>query len=332
LEAQWETASESAGVVVERAWVQTWLTSSTRQDRAVFHFTSSRRELELLLPPSAALDQVVVLLDGRRVTAAITEDGSLVLPLVNEGPRGSHLLELRYHFGARSDRGGLSIGLPRLGRDAWVRRMYWQLILPSYEHVIVPPRDFTGEFEWRWNGFSWGREPLLDQSQLEGWVGVARPRVQPPATGNVYLFSTLGNVARCELRTANRSWIVLAASGVALLAGFVLIYVRRSRHPAALLGGVVVLAALGSVYPEGALLLSQAAALGLGLALVAALLASSIHRQRREVIGGDRSSIGDSAPAPASGRTPLLAGVSPGANTTEDIAPTDSPAPSQPNP
>ncbi len=150
-----------------------------------------------------------------------------------------------------------------------MRRLYWQLILPRDEHLLTPPEGFAGEQTWTWTGCCWGRRPLLDQAQLENWVGV-RQRASPAGQVNEYLFSAFGNVDRCVVHTAGRSWIVLAASGAALLAGLLLIYVRRLSHPAVLLSATVLLAAAGMVYPEPAGLAAQAAVLGLALALVAA--------------------------------------------------------------
>ena len=281
LDVQSEAGGEAAGVV-ERAWVQTWLTSppnAARQDRAVFHFTSNRREFEVQLPADAALDGA--LLDGKRLSLQPSPEGMLVVPLSSDGGLSRHLLDLRYHIAcARPLRGALSIGLPRLGADVWMRRMYWQLVLPRDEHVVAAPNDFTGEFRWGWNGVFWGREPLMDQAQLETWVGLAHPsQTAVPAGVNCYLFSTLGTASHCELRTVSRAAIVLLASGVALLLGLLLIHVRAARHPAALLAGTVLLAAAGIQYPEPALLAAQAAVVGLVLALLAGLLSHSVARR-----------------------------------------------------
>ncbi len=273
----WESGGTAA--VVERAWVQSWLSSSARQDRAVFAFTADRKELELTMPPGVAADQVGVLLDGKAVAAQLAGDGRMTVPLAGNAGHDSHLLELRYQFLERPLRGALALEMPRLGREVWVRRLYWQLILPRDEHLLTPPEGFAGEQTWTWRGFCWGRRPLLDQSQLENWVGV-RPRAAPAGQVNEYLFSAFGNVDRCVVRTAGRSWIVLAASGAALLAGLLLIYVRRLSHPAVLLSATVLLAAAGLVYPEPAMLAAQAAVLGLALALVAAVLAAVLARRR----------------------------------------------------
>ena len=158
--------------------------------------------------------------------------------------------------------------------------MYWQLVLPTDEHLVANPAGFTGEFRWGWQGYFWGRQPLLDQAQLESWVGAA-PRDPLPERANLYLFSTLGNVEQAEVHTAGRAWIVLWASGAALVAGLLLIYVPASRHPATLLVVGIALLAAGLIAPEPTLLLAQAASLGLVLTLLAGLLERVMTGRRR---------------------------------------------------
>ena len=95
---------------------------------------------------------------------------------------------------------------------------------------------------------------------------------------------------RGELRTANRWLIVLVASSSVLLGGLVLIYVPASRHPAALLVLAVGLLGASISYPAPALLVAQAASLGLALALFGALLHRALGRTRGTVAGRDSSS------------------------------------------
>jgi hypothetical protein len=326
---QWD--SSSAAAIVERAWVQTWLTGSARQDRALFQFLSSRKELELTLPAGAAQEQVSALLDGKRVAAETTGDGSLLIALPSDPEHARHLLELRYQFAQRPPRGPMILELPRLGRDVWVRRMYWQLVLPRAEHVLSAPDGFAGEFSWDWNGYFWGRRPLLDQTQLESWVGGPH-RTATPADCNCYLFSSFGAIDHGKLHTAGRSWIVLLASGAALIAGLLLLYVPRSRHPAALLLAAVLLAAVGLLYPEPAWLLAQAAGLGLALTLLAALLARGIVRPRPSppLLPEMASSVLDSGLLTMHGqsRPPL----SSGSTSTQDLHAATASPPPEPNP
>ena len=140
---------------------------------------------------------------------------------------------------------------------------------------------FAGEYAWGWTGFLWGRRPLVGSGPI-GALGGGAARASIPAETNQYLFSTFGNVGRGTLVTASRSWIVLLASGAALIVGLLLIYVPATRHPAALLVAGGVLATLGILYPEPACLAAQAGSLGLMLALVAALLARGLGRPHQE--------------------------------------------------
>jgi len=270
--------------VVERAWVRTWLTHDARQDRAVFSFTSDRTELAVILPAGAAVDQTQVLLDDKVVLEKKIDDGRLLIPLFQDGEHHRYRLELRTHFlRTRQPAGRLSLDIPRLDNGVWVRHMYWQLVLPKDEHVVTVPEGFTHEFAWCWTDYCWSRKPLLEHADLEDWVGAPHEQNVPNQV-NSYLFSSTGRVEVCRLRTATRTWIVLLVASAVLGIGLLLIYYPRSRHPATLLGAGVVLLGVGVVYPEPTLLLSQAASLGLALALVAGLLQRSVARRRRGTV------------------------------------------------
>ena len=267
-------------IIVDRAWIQSWLTSTARQDRAVFQLTTERKELEVVLPADVAAAQVDVMVDGRLVEPRLLDDNRLSIPLVG-GERSSFVVELRYHFmDGRPPRGAVRMDFPRLNPEAWMRRMYWQVILPANEHLIANPAGFTGEFVWQWDGWFWGRSPVLDQSQLESWTG-ATARDALPDHANIYLFSGLGKIEQAEIGTAGRTWIVLWASGAALVVGLLLIYIPVSRHPATLLAMGMALLAAGLIAPEPTLLLAQAACLGLALTLLAGLLERGVARRRQ---------------------------------------------------
>ena len=287
----------SGATEVKRAWIQTQLTGSqsasgsARQDRAVFLFTSTQKQLRLSVPGGVAADEVEILLDGERVTARPTGNGQLLINLSPDANHRDHVLEVSLHTSGPPVRGQMTLEVPSLGPDVWVRRLYWQLVLPSNEHVFVSPQGFTPEYAWDWDGYAWGRKPLLSESELADWVtgyNGAGTFAHPGA--NQYLFSSLGPVENCELRTADRTWIVLCASGAALVLGLLLIYVPVSRHPATLLATAMVLLCVGMLYPEPMLLVAQAASLGLALTLIAGLLQRSVVRRRRGTIMMEASS------------------------------------------
>ena len=160
---RWDTSDAQTATMIDRAWVQSWLTSVARQDRAAYQLTTSRKELEVVFPAGAAASQAVVLVDGQRVEGQTIADDRLLVPLGGQRDHRRIVLELQYQFsGPRLPRGALRLEFPQIGPSAWVRRMYWQLVLPANEHVTVNPAGFTGEFTWDWEGYFWGRQPLLD--------------------------------------------------------------------------------------------------------------------------------------------------------------------------
>ncbi|MDZ7619856.1 MAG: hypothetical protein U1E05_22890, partial [Patescibacteria group bacterium] len=276
-------ARSLGATVVERAWIQTWLIRtehSDRQDRAVFRLRTNARQLDVELPPGTAMEQVFVWLNSERVETFAMDGNRLYIPLPGDGNPAMHSLELGYHFPSLTSRqGSMAVELPRLGEQVWVQRMYWQLVLPRHEHVVVGPEGFTSESPWGWMGYLYARHPLLEQPELEEWSSAAR-RTPISQDTNRYLFSASGYPREAVLRTAKRSWIVLGASGLALVAGLVLIYIPAGRHPATLFVAAVAIACVGSLYPAPTLLVAQAASLGLGLTLLAGLLERGVARRR----------------------------------------------------
>jgi hypothetical protein len=278
-----EDQSSAGSTVVSRAWIQTWLSRSFRQDRAVFCLTTTQKSLDLVLPVGVNPGDVELWLDGKRTVGQPTPELRLVVSLSGGEGRRQHRLEAAYRFsGPRPQPGRMSLELPRLAREVWVQRLYWQLVMPAGEHVIVSPPDLGGEHRWVWQGMFCGREPLWDQSQLEAWTG-ARRLTELPGDTNRYLFSGLGSVSRCELRTADRAMLVFAASAAALIAGLLLIYVPASRHPASLLAVALIAGAAAIVHPAPSLLVAQASCLGVVLALVAAWLYRSLTKRYRRI-------------------------------------------------
>ncbi len=275
---------------IEQAWIETRLTDTRRQDRAVFRLTTTEPTLRVLLPEGAELASLE--LDGRRLGEQIDLAGDsreLTLTMPN-GSNAQHLLEVRYVFNQRPARGELALAAPQISPGGWVQQLYWQLVLPASEHVLGAPPSYAREFRWNWTNLFWSRDPSLNQRDLERWIGAApassqvrvaetadadksRPLRGDAETGNYYLYSTVGAAEPLRLYTISRARLVLLASLPLLLCGLVLIYWPKARHPASLLVAAVAVAAVGAIDPESAVLLAQAASLGLVLAVMAFILA-----------------------------------------------------------
>jgi len=294
--------STLGSTVVERAWVQTWLLGAGRQERVVYRFRSQADHLTLTLPKGCVRDDVRVTLRKMKSDSSealenldlrVTQDNRLrvALPPAASTPR-RYVLELFYRFthrdaAGRDGAGHLSAEVARFDSDIWVERMYWQVILPSDEHLIYESSDLTREFQWFWEPQRWGRESLMEQNQLEALCG-AIPLPEVPLQTNRYLFSAVGSNGPLEIRTAKRTWIVLLASGVVLAWGLALVYTPVVRRPLVLIAVGVALMIFGLWAPDVALLVMQAAVLGGVLAMLAALISRQVRfrRESQRVVRG----------------------------------------------
>ena len=286
-----EQRSQHKSTLVEKAWICTDLTGDARQDWAAFRIYSSLADIDVFVPEGVEFADVDLFLDGRAVRP-IETSGSRLRVALPAGSAKEHLVELRYHCpGGRAKPGRMSLILPHVGDEVWNRRLYWELVLPRDEHVMFDPLGFVNEYTWGWNGFFWGQKPVCDTGYLADWIGIwheSRTGGQTELPGestrhgtNRYVFSTSGKTAACEFYTVGRSWIVLWASCVALVAGMALIYIPPCRHPAVLMAAGIGLLASGLAFPSATLLALQAAALGLVLAIMAGILQISLSQQRR---------------------------------------------------
>lgn len=289
---------DPGSVTVDAAWLQTVMNGSQRSDRAVYRFTSNRKDLIVKLPSGADTDRLEVRLDGKVLRREVQEysvssDPSISVKLKLAGQEAPHerVLDVRFFSDSRPPRGRMGLELPGLGNDVRIRRCYWQLVLRGDEHVLSAPNDYTAEYKWDWNGLWWGRVPIMEQADLEQWTraGSERPVPNPKGTSR-YLFSTFGPAQSVELVTASRTWIVGAASGLALLIGLVVIYIPVARHP--LFGLILVIAIVGTavVWPGVSLLAAQAAGMGMVLSLLGAILYRGVARRRRRTIRRDMAS------------------------------------------
>ena len=279
-----EESSVSGSALAQRAWVQTWLVGPYRQDRAVFLVASDQKTVDLVVPSGVQPRDVRLWVDGKPAAADVASDGRLSVALGGEPAAALHRVELICQFReARPGPGQMSLELPRLGRGVFVHRTYWELVLAPTEHLLVPPEGLVPEYQWDWNGLLWGRKAGLEQARLETWAG-ARHLPGPSAEVNRYLFSAVGTPEACDLRTSSRATLVLAASGLLLVAGLVVIYVPAVRHPVVLLLAAILLGSAAILVPEPALLTAQAASFGVVLVILAAWLRRAVSVSSQGVL------------------------------------------------
>ena len=285
--------------VVERAWLQTWISAAARQDRSAFRFRSIASQVAVELPPETQSMDIEVLLDGRPTPAKSRSAGRLVVDLAGSREQGAgskeqsalnaaspssmslaetHTLELRYRQ---------NVGEPLVARRrltppqmvavTGVTEMYWQIVLSGDRHIVRSPALAPCN-EWQWLGSFFGRRPTKSQSELEQWAG-ATAGLAPSAGQSEYLFSGFGPAASIELVTAPRWLIVLATSAIMLCLALVWLYVPVRGRGWVVAVSACLVAALAVAFPTPAALLGQASVLGVvlsALALWLSRLAASV--------------------------------------------------------
>ncbi|HPP52006.1 MAG TPA: hypothetical protein PK777_03570, partial [Thermoguttaceae bacterium] len=256
--------------LISRAFVQTWWTHSVREDRAVYRVRGEKKEFVVQLPEGASAEEAAVWVNGQPATVRAASEGRIAVAL--PGEKAEAVVEIRYHFAQpRPARGLLEADFPRPEPAVWIDRFYWLCHFPRDEHLLMNPSGLAPEYQWKWNGWSWGRTPRWSQADLETWVGAA-PSPMTPEGVNSYLFSGLGRIEPVSLYTAGRSVLVLTASLAALGIGLLVVYAPAFRHPAWIIAVGVGLGALVLVYPEQTVLGLQGALFGVLLAILAGLL------------------------------------------------------------
>lgn len=274
-----------SATTVDRIWLQTWFSGDMRQDRAAIRFRTAALQATVELPPSAV--EVEVLLDGKPADVLSRAEGRIVVRLARstngngeaeDAKIADHTLELRSRLPI--DRALVTrheLTPPHLVGATALSQIYWQIVLPGDEHVIRSPSRMSSASQWQWLGSFWGQHPVMSQSDLEKWVQ-ASAQVVPTDAQSEYLYTGLSRVSPIVLITAPRWLIVLLSSFAVLALGLMWIYVPAVRQGWILVALACVIAGLAVTFPIPALLLAQAAALGVIVVLLSLLLDRMISR------------------------------------------------------
>ena len=295
-----------SSTVVDRTWIQTWISGVSRQDRVAFRFRTVGEHAVIELPPAIESTDIEILLDGRPVEAVTRSAGRLSVPLKQKSRAESqesraipnapaldsrllaldssaHSLELRYRQTVNAPlvtRWRLTP--PQMVASMSLSELYWQIILPADRHIIARP-ELSPCTNWQWLGGFFGRRPTKTQAELEQWAG-ATSGLSPSAGQSEYLYSGLVPLGTIEMLTAPRWLIVLGASASILVLSIAWIYLPIARRAWLIAVFVCLLGALAVTFPGPAVLLGQASVLGIAAAVVAVWIARWASRAQWQIV------------------------------------------------
>ena len=268
-------AAEGTLVSVPRMWVQTWLASGVRRDRVCLRLITARESVRLRLPAGVQASSVQVAVDAREVRAELREPRTLVVPLAPAAAQREYVVEVGYTLPPPDAVWGwqsAELRSAQVEEASPPRRMYWQLVLPEDQILLLPPNDLVAETAPAAGGWPWLRQPVMDQPQLEAWVQATRQPPLPRAAQR-YLFGTLSRWPELKAVVVPRRLLVVVTCSVVLAAGLLLIHVPALRRPGLLWAAAIAILAGSLVAPETAQVVAQAGWLGMVVVLAAAALA-----------------------------------------------------------
>jgi hypothetical protein len=280
----------SSATMVDRIWLQTWFSGGVRQDRAAIRFRTAGSEATVELPepsPQSSAVEIEVLLDGEPAEVLSRDEARIVVRVgrsaadngeLDEAKPAEHTLELRSR---QPVNGGLltrhRLSPPLLVGGRALAQVYWQIVLPGDEHVVRSPERMSSASRWQWVGSFLGQRPVMSQTELEKWAGASEQQ-GPAAAQNEYLYAGLASVLSIDFITAPRWLIVLFASSVVLAIALIWINVPVARQSWIVAAAASIIAGLAVAFPIPAVLLAQAAAIGVVVALLALLLRRATSR------------------------------------------------------
>ncbi len=275
---EFDTVDKLQLATLERAWLQSWMTHTQRQERAVFRFRTPHPTVFVQLPTDLEDAAVEVLLDGKPWEHEFLIENRLALELPAEGQSRSHALarshalELRYQRpSSLPSWGTLRSNLPRLECHKASAPIYWQLVMPRGWQVATSPKQLIADYWLGWKNYRWGRQPTLSQTDLERFTGATSTVVPTPMSAE-YLFRAFEVPVEIQVVVIRQAWVFLAGTLVAFGLGMLWLYTSLARNGIFWLCLTLILFAGIFSYPEITLLAIQTLLTGGLLTLVTFVL------------------------------------------------------------
>ena len=255
-------ARDAGDLRVEATWAQTWIAGGVRQDRFVFRIHTTGSYARVVLPVDLRKEPLESLVDGELTPGERLSAGELLLPLPPGENRHWHTLELRRHAPIQiGSWDSLRATFPRLASASAGSPAVWQLVLPREIAAQAAPAGMSADYRLGWSGYSWGRQPMQTQADLERWT-LATEAPAPSAAMSQYVFTAFQLPPSVEIAVIRRVWIVVAGALAAMTLGLAWLHTPVAKSAAFWLAVCVGTAATLFVLPEAALLIGQAVLIG----------------------------------------------------------------------
>lgn len=282
----------SSGSVSQALIKATLLSTGDGLVRAQFRVSTRVTRLPVQLPPGATA--ATFFWDAKQLSnheCVEFPKGSQRYIVEPEGSEHSssegHLLTIDYHDKFSSTMGlseSLDVRPPILDNCSW-NQVYWQIELPTGQHLLTYPPSAATLFRWQRTGLIWSRVSERDSDWLRKWITEGTsgaPAVDNVATernGNSYLFRQLDSPKPLVFQTLSSPLVLLFGAGFTLLVGFLILRVTVLRHVISVLLLGLFVAIIGLWYSAPLELLLQPMIAGLLLPVAAVSLENWIRKR-----------------------------------------------------
>ncbi len=259
--------------IVRRGVLRTVLGDSVHHEQFISAIEGGGT-LRIGLPKSLGGARALATVDGVQVEVLRDIENRCVIRL---GDVGLHQVDLQI-WASRSSSWAMDPVKPLMTLPVGIERLYWQVIVPSDDHLIWATETMGRAMKWELNRWRLNRVPLKTDASLIEWTGTRSDALMPP--GNRYLFVGM-DAGSLGAMTMSRLAIWLVVGAVVLLVSIAFTYVPSIRHP--------LTAVLAAVLLSGLLLLLPDAAIIAGQLVIVAMLMVAVMTGVRQLLSTRRS-------------------------------------------
>ncbi|MEZ6090854.1 MAG: hypothetical protein R3C05_23100 [Pirellulaceae bacterium] len=255
--------NEQSSLFVDRVWIQSMIGSTVRRERVLMRLQGTAKSVQLRSPFWNDDVQVRASVDGGELQDVAIVDNRVEISLPEE--QTNALVEVWVWERNIEPSAAIDSVRPHVQVAAPYGECYWQLVLPSGQHLVHAALESGRAMQWQWRWAFLVRKPILSTTELERLFRTTTSESLPPSNTYLFIPSDLKNL---NTTVAKRSTIWLFVGGITLIVSSAIVYLRSLRNPVTFLMLAFLLAGLAVTMPDLAVVFGQVSVIALLLTMV----------------------------------------------------------------
>ncbi|MDA7951244.1 MAG: hypothetical protein MPJ24_07115 [Pirellulaceae bacterium] len=249
-------------IVIEKGWFQSSFHENDFSDRFTYRIRAHRSPLILNFPQEMAEAKglQIMISSGEKTKTDFQRTGSNLKLDISEFLEEPFLLQivvpreratLKKWWGLQE-----KLEAPIVVSAKFLGKIYWEVVLPEEQHLLIPPQTMTDENHWQWYYLFFRRQTPITADQIHHWVTDSPKDILASGTQNRYLYSANATPLAMKLFSVNR----LSLVGLGAIIATILLYLLN-RYSASKVPILLAVYALSLLWTEITILSAQAAML-----------------------------------------------------------------------